>query len=193
MSKLKISTKVKRIVLILFSVTLLIINVLAQEASRGISYAVGFGFVGIDKSNGIGPHVSAFIPLFLNSEIKTDLSYNSIPSELDGYDNFKISCLEADYRYVYEPGPVFIQGGVGLNLNVVNGGNSHQEISGSSKYEPYKNAFGMGFGLNLGFGFYVKQKFAIYGEYAAQGIFGKAETGWGGIKIGLRYFPSRIN
>jgi hypothetical protein len=191
MTEIKISIKKKGLFLILCCVLTLVNNISAQEISRGISYAVGIGFVGTDKMKGIGPLLSAFFPLSENSELKADLSYNSIPSELSGYDNLKITCLETDYRYVFEPGPAFMQVGLGLNVNMLNGGYSHQEISGSTRFEPYKNAIGLGFGLNIGIGFYVAEKFAVFGDFAAQGIFGKAETGWGGIKVGLRYFPLR--
>jgi hypothetical protein len=182
----------KRVVLLLFLSVISVTNVLAQEKERGISYAAGIGLVGEEKMNGIGPYVSVFLPILENSEIKVDLSYNSFPPpHFDGYDNFKIVCFEADYRFVYEPGPAFIQAGLGLNANMVNGGYSHQEISGTNKYEPYKNTFGLGIGLNIGIGFYVATKFAVCGEFAAQGVLGKAEKGWGGIKIGLRYFPMK--
>lgn len=189
MNKLKVNSLKKWLLLLILG--LLLLNSKAWAQDRGISYAVGFGLVGVENMKGFGPYVSAFLPINENSELKTDLSYNSMPSELAGYDNLKITCLETDYRYIYEPGSGFMQVGLGINVNMVNGGYSDQVISGSNKHEPFNNAIGLGMGLNIGIGFYITTKFAIYGEYAAQGIFGKAETGWGGIKLGLRYFPKR--
>jgi len=152
--------------------------------------------------NGIGYDLSAFFPLNKDSqfihEIKTDFSYNSmLPNTTkDGYPKLKITCIEADYRFGYEPGIMYMQIGVGINYNLINGGINYEDKimlpNGNTSYNPYKNVSGVGIGFNIGLGFYVISKLAIYAEYSAQGIFGKAEMGWGGLRFGVRCFPWRI-
>jgi len=170
--------------------------------TRGISFAGGVNWVGEHKLNGIGYDFSAFFPLNKNSqfihEIKTDFSYNTMPpnTTLTGYPKLQITCIEADYRFGYDFGIVYFQIGAGINYNFVNGGiNVNDKIilpDGKTSYNSFKNVSGIGIGLNIGLGVYIIPKLAIYAEYSAQSIFGKAETSWGGLRFGLRYFPWRV-
>jgi hypothetical protein len=179
-----------------------------EAQNRGVSFAGGVGFVGEDKLNGFGTHLSFFYPLNKNddliSELKADISYNSIPpddtySNIEGINNLKITCIEADYRIGYEPGmdKAFMQFGFGINFNFANGGvKSYESVFSTNGntyvYEPYESVVGFGIGLNVGLGFYIVPKAAIYCELAGGGILGKTEIGWGGLKLGLRFFPWRI-
>ncbi len=192
---------------LLFLIIFVFFSTIRMDAqNRGISFAGGYSFVGEKRLNGSGTHLSFFLPLNKNddliSELKADISYNSIPpddsySAINGVENLKITCIEADYRVGYEPGNAFMQFGFGINLNILNNGvKSYESIyspnGNTYSYESFKNEAGFGIGVNVGLGFYIVPKAAIYSEYAARGIFGKIEMGWGDLKLGLRVFPWRV-
>lgn len=167
---------------------------------RVISFAAGVGMIGEEKLSGFGIHVSGFIPVKDYFEIKFDLSSNAIPPDTgeEGFSDLKIHCFETDFRYGFEPGggKGFMQLGGGLNLNLVDNGINYDEIielpDGSQTWGTYDHVLGVGVGLNIGLGFFIVHKIAVYGEFAAQGVSGKAEMGWGGLKFGIRYYPLRV-
>ncbi|MBS1551806.1 MAG: hypothetical protein JST15_07035 [Bacteroidetes bacterium] len=173
----------------------------------GMFFGGGIGYAGNKSMTDVGIFGNIGYGFSRSFTLNGELSYYSFErSDLSFIKSpkLKIITLEPDLLYTwYMPGDkAFIFIGGNANVNYLSGDKMQKTKKGingldSTYYTDRDENYKFGFGVTIGFGIRLFPKFNITAEYMARGILGVDDTpgdnsmGWGGVKLGLRYYPNK--
>lgn len=173
----------------------------------GLFYGGGIGYAGDKSLSNVGFFGNIGYGFSQSFTIDGELSYYSFQRDqvsISESPNLSIITLEPDLLYTwYVPGEkAFVLIGGNANVNYLSGDKmqkSKKNIYGfdSTFYVDRDENLKFGFGVTIGFGIKISTKLYVTAEYMAKGVFGVDDTsgdnsmGWGGIKLGLKYFTAK--